>query len=543
MENNLSLSNKKNNEFSPAFSIVMACYNVENYIDEAVSSLINQTLDFQNNIEIILVDDGSTDNTAEICKKYVESYPNNINYLFKENGGQASARNFGLKYARGKYVNFLDADDKFMKCTLENVFNFFEQHYSEIDLVSVPMYFFERKTGDHPLNYKYEEDQVIDLNFQWYCPQLATNSAFLKREVFENFQFDTTLVSSEDAIMVNKILLDKYAYGVVSEGGLCYRKRFDESSTIDTSKLDNAFYNGRLKGFFMELIKYSNEKIGYVPKFIQYVIIYDIKWILINDEIFDVLTDEELKEFYQNVIYVLSFIEDDVINTHLKNDEWEVKKLIFELKYDKSKIKCSDDEVIMYVDNNIIDKLSVHKIYLDIVEIRKNHLFISGFFKSFFTKNDISIKLIKKSNNQSETFDCKTFNYFNRKESELFKSAINFDFDIPLNINEESKISIVVEYIKNKDYVFDLPVTFLKHARLSEVSNYSVWGDYIIHFKNDAFFISKFSPFKMFKWELRILLVILKNRPPYWTSAIFFRFAYLILYPFFRGKKIWIFMD
>lgn len=543
MENNLILKNDENNEFLPIFSIVMACYNVENYIDEAISSVINQSLDFKNNIEIILVDDGSTDDTAEICERYVDLYPENIKYFFKENGGQASARNFGLKYVRGKYVNFLDADDKFMECTLENVFDFFEQHYSEIDLVSVPMYFFERQTGNHPLNYKYKKDKVADLNFQWYYPQLATNSAFFKREVFEDFQFDTTLISSEDAIMVNKLLLDKYAYGVVSEGGLCYRKRFDESSTIDTSKSDYNFYNGRLEGFFMELIRYSNEKIGYVPKFIQYVIIYDIKWMLINDDIFEVLDDEELKEFYQNVRYVLSFIEDDVINNHLKNDKWKVKKHIFELKYDKSKIKCSDDEVIMYVDNNIIDKLSIHKIYLDIVEIKKNHLFISGLFKSFFTKNDISIKLIKKFNDNSETFDCKTFNYFNRKESEIFESAINFDFDIPLNINEDSEISIVVEFIKDEDYSFELPIRFLNHARLSEESNYSVWGNYIIHFKNNKFFISKFSFLKMFKWELRILLVILKHRPAYWTSAIFFRFIYLILFPFFRSKKIWMFMD
>lgn len=208
MENNLILNDDENNEF-PVFSIVMACFNVENYIDEAILSVINQSLDFKSNIEIILVDDGSTDSTAEICKRYVDLYPENIKYLYKENGGQASARNYGLGYARGKYVNFLDADDKLMEPTLENVFDFFEKHYSEIDLVSVPMYFFERQTGDHPLNYKYKEDAVVDLNFQWYYPQLATNSAFFKREVFKNFQFDTTLISSEDAIMVNKLLLDK----------------------------------------------------------------------------------------------------------------------------------------------------------------------------------------------------------------------------------------------------------------------------------------------------------------------------------------------
>ena len=245
----------------------MACYNVEFYVEEAINSVINQNFDF-NNVEIVLIDDGSVDNTAEICKKYVNEYPNNIRYFYKDNGGQASARNFGIKHAKGKYINFLDADDKLRENTLCNVFNFFEDHYSEIDLVAVPMYFFERQTGDHPLNYKFKDTKVVDLNIQYNFPQLATNSAFFKRIVFDKFQFDTNLISSEDAIMVNKLLLEKSAYGVVNGGGLCYRKRFDESSTIDTSKLDKRFYLGRLDGFFKELIDYSIKTVGYVPNFI-----------------------------------------------------------------------------------------------------------------------------------------------------------------------------------------------------------------------------------------------------------------------------------
>ena len=360
------------NDGAPIFSIVMACYNVENYIAEAIDSIINQTFDFEKNVEIILVDDGSSDTTNEICKRYVELYPENIKYFYKENGGQASARNYGIKHANGKYVNFLDADDKFMPCTLENVFDFFEKNFSQIDLVAVPMYFFERQTGDHPLNYKFQETEVIDLKINWDFPQLATNSSFFKRSVFDNYEFDTSLISSEDAIMVNKLLLDKFAYGVVSEGGMCYRKRFDESSTIDTSKYDERFFNGRLEGFFMELIKYSNQKFGYVPKFIQYVLIYDLKWMVMVDNIPDILTKEELDKFYKNINYVLKNISDEVINSHLKNDPWEIKKYIFQLKYGDYELECRNNDVFMYVNDNLIDRLSIHRFYLDIVEIKNN---------------------------------------------------------------------------------------------------------------------------------------------------------------------------
>ena len=523
------------------FSIVMACYNVGCYVEEAINSVINQNFDF-NNVEIVLIDDGSVDNTAEICKKYVNEYPNNIRYFYKDNGGQASARNFGIKHAKGKYVNFLDADDKLMENTLCNVFNFFENNYSEIDLVAVPMYFFERQTGDHPLNYKFEETKVVDLNIQYNFPQLATNSAFFKRIVFDKFQFDTNLISSEDAIMVNKLLLEKNAYGVVNDGGLCYRKRFDESSTIDTSKLDKRFYLGRLDGFFKELIDYSIKTVGYVPNFIQYVIIYDIKWMLMSEERFEVLTDDELEYFDNGVNYVLNQIDDEIIDCHLKKDPWKIRKYIYQLKYGGCEVISKDNDMILCSNDVVLDELSIHHIYLDIIEIKNNHLLISGFFKSYFKCSDIEIILIRKSLNEEKKFLSKIFNYFNRKESDIFESYINFDFDVPLLDNELYEISILAKS-KKFNFSFELPIDFTSYARLSEVSNYSVWDNHMVHFKNNKFFIKDYSYFDMFKWEIRILLIILKHTPSYWTSIIFFRLIYLILYPFYRNKKIWMFMD
>ena len=524
------------------FSIVMACYNVEDYVAEAIDSVINQNFDFKEHVEIILVDDGSFDKTSDICKEYVEKYPNNIKYFYKENGGQASARNMGIEYASGKYVNFLDADDKLMEDTLANVFDFFEENYSEIDLVSVPMYFFERKTGNHPLNYKFKETKVIDLNVKWNYPQLATNSAFIKKEALNDFQFDTNLISSEDAIMVNKLLLEKNAYGVVENGGLCYRKRFDETSTIDTSKLDKRFYLGRLNGFFKELVDYSIKKVGNVPNFIQYAIVYDIKWMLMSEERFEVLDDGELMEFNDGVNYVLNHIDDEVIDCHLKKDPWKIRKCIYELKYGESKVLPKDNDIVLCTNNVILDELSIHRFYLDIIEIKNNNLLISGFLKSYFKSSDVDIILISKNSNGEEIFPSKTFSYFNRKESKISESYINFDFKVPLSINEEYEFNIQV---KSKEFgdSFELPISFLNYARLSEVSNYAVWDNFMIHFKNNTIFITQYSYFKMFKWEIRILLVILRHIPYNWFSTLFIRFVYLILFPFYKDKKIWMFMD
>ncbi|EGG1814018.1 glycosyltransferase family 2 protein, partial [Campylobacter coli] len=106
---------KKHKGFTQ-YAIISAVYNVEKYLDDYFKSIINQRLDFKKNIFMILVDDGSIDNSANIIKKYQKKYPKNIVYLYKENGGQASARNLGLKYIQENnyktpWVTFTDPDD------------------------------------------------------------------------------------------------------------------------------------------------------------------------------------------------------------------------------------------------------------------------------------------------------------------------------------------------------------------------------------------------------------------------------------------------
>ena len=88
-------------------SIIVPIYNAEIYLEKCLNSLVNQTY---NNIEIILVNDGSKDNSGKICDQYGKNFANII-VLHKKNGGSASARNLGLSVAQGDYIAFVDADD------------------------------------------------------------------------------------------------------------------------------------------------------------------------------------------------------------------------------------------------------------------------------------------------------------------------------------------------------------------------------------------------------------------------------------------------
>ena len=124
----ISNNNITNNLNHFTFSVVMAVYNVESFLEDAIESLINQTIGFEEHIELILINDGSKDNSEAIALEYQSKYPNNIRVLSKENGGVASARNLGLKYVTGDYVNFMDSDDKISPESFDSVYKFFLNH-------------------------------------------------------------------------------------------------------------------------------------------------------------------------------------------------------------------------------------------------------------------------------------------------------------------------------------------------------------------------------------------------------------------------------
>lgn len=95
----------------PLLSIIIPIYNGENYVSDIVKNIISQNKDLINDIEIILVNDGSTDNSEKVCFNLAEGF-SFVKYLKKTNGGIASARNLGLKHATGIYITFCDQDDK-----------------------------------------------------------------------------------------------------------------------------------------------------------------------------------------------------------------------------------------------------------------------------------------------------------------------------------------------------------------------------------------------------------------------------------------------
>ena len=130
-------------------TVITAVYKVEPFLREAIDSVIAQDIGFAEHVQFILVDDGSPDGCGAICDEYAARYPHNIEVIHKENGGVSSARNAALPRAKGRFINFMDADDKLSPETLREVCAFFDRHLAETDIVSIPMVFFDGKQGSH----------------------------------------------------------------------------------------------------------------------------------------------------------------------------------------------------------------------------------------------------------------------------------------------------------------------------------------------------------------------------------------------------------
>ena len=110
-------------------SVIVPFYNVEHYIEKCLETLVNQTLE---DIEIILVNDGSQDRSVDVVKKFLEQYPDKITYLEKENGGLSDARNYALPYAKGEYIAFLDSDDYVEKTMYKDMYELAKKEDSDM---------------------------------------------------------------------------------------------------------------------------------------------------------------------------------------------------------------------------------------------------------------------------------------------------------------------------------------------------------------------------------------------------------------------------
>lgn len=186
----------------PKISIIVPCYNQAQYLDEALQSVLDQTYQ---DWECIIVNDGSQDQTEAIAQKWV-TRDNRFIYLFKENGGLSSARNAGLKVAKGDYIQFLDSDDCIANTKLELSLKHIDLEKSKGVKVAISNF---RMFVDNPQNtsapYCNLNSELFNFDcllYQWEESfSIPIHCGFFEASFFESFSFPENLKAKEDWVM------------------------------------------------------------------------------------------------------------------------------------------------------------------------------------------------------------------------------------------------------------------------------------------------------------------------------------------------------
>ena len=515
--------------FRYKFSVIIPIYNVEDYIEQTMLSVVNQTIGFKENIQLILINDGSSDNSENICKKYRDMFPDNVVYVEQKNSGVSSARNKGMEYIEGELVTFLDSDDKWDLRAFKEVYRSYLKH-KDIKIFSCKMVFFDAKKGEHPLNYKYNEDKIINILEDEKYPQLSSSSLFIHSKLLNNRFYDTSIRYSEDNKFINEILFDELKYMVLKKPTYYYRRRTSGNSAIQKQTHHKDWFLVTPRNVYLYLFELSKEKFGKVIPYIQYLIMYDLNWRLTVDT--DTLTTIQKKEYADIISELLSEIDDSIIYEMttmtfmdkiiflgLKHHEDYTKKLEYSGKYIK-------------LDNLSVRQSDLNIFVIDNVYFKKNHMYLFGKLnqrlipKEKFAVYDNNTKI------KTDYYELPTNSNTKIYDGTEAQDYIGVKLDISIENHESIKFyfenNIIFPSFGNWSIFCEkLPVTYHYH------------NNKIIYYKNDGFIIAEKSRLKGAVFEVKNIFSCIK-RGNLKSAAIrlYIKFAHL-----FKRKKIMLISD
>lgn len=312
------MSNK--NKHLPIFSVIVPIYNMNKYLDRCVSSIVNQTV---NNYEVILVNDGSTDNSLEICNNW-KKQDTRVTVINKSNGGLVSARNAGLFKAVGDYVIYVDSDDSISHRLIETL-NGTINKYDSPDMI---IYNFtsiydnnKEKNNEELKKGLYVGDELLSLQnnlFGKFSINLnSCRSAYKRKLLLQHYCRDERIVRGEDYAYTYEYFLSSQSVYYLSESFYNYNKQ-NNNSIMNSQMLgfkeivilfnymfknllpiNNNIYDNLLNYYVGSLTLYKNDILLFTKK-MQF-----------NKKIsylYDVYKEcREFNDIYKNILFVIGY--------------------------------------------------------------------------------------------------------------------------------------------------------------------------------------------------------------------------------------------
>ena len=267
------INGKEINMLTELISIIVPVYNAEKYINRCVESLINQTY---KNIEIILIDDGSKDASLNLCKMWAKK-DKRVKVIHTENQGVSSARNIGLKEAKGLYIGFVDSDDYIDSKMYELLLSSIEKNNSDISFCGV--------------NYIYKDKIIKSSNYgkvvcekKYFFKHHDFNNKMnynvwnklFKQNLIQNMKFNPNIKISEDGLFVMQYINKVEKIACVNEN-LYYYNCMNENSTLNSNSIEKLVTSLEARRRIIEIFKqnkveeYLQEECNYIGSLYKYI--------------------------------------------------------------------------------------------------------------------------------------------------------------------------------------------------------------------------------------------------------------------------------
>lgn len=538
-------------------SVTMAIYNVEDYIDEAMESLINQTIGFEN-IQVVMVDDCSTDGTRTICRQYARKYPQNIVYIEKENNsGAADTRNIALQKCTGEITTSVDPDDYVDLELFENAYDYYQEVKSEVDVVAVPLHFFGDAADYHIASkYRYYKTRIVDIENEYYSIQLNTCGTFCNTQLLQKFGYPTNLyVDSEDTFLITEVILEKKAYAVLcGKGEYRYRKRLVGDSLTQVSGDKKAWYSEKVDNFFFPLINYSKEKYGKTLRYLQFMFRYIMQWnIKYNCGQRNVLSVEETEEYLNKLRNILLEIDDEILTNRINDKKIDssvhLNNMLLNCKYGQNlpvRYLYKSENMYMTLEDEMLYTIKEHGINIQAINFCEDKIYISGFYTNPFLNADIKLKVeindeeVEFKIIKSELYSVK---YFGKTASQ------GYEFQVAAIIQEDMQIKF---YFCNDHINYLVPLITNKspynklYTKCAE--DYYFYENTRLEIGKKGICLKRAESKEKFKCEVKYLKRLLfgkklLRKKSTNIKAVIMRCIYWATHPVLKKKKIWLFMD
>lgn len=490
------------------FSIIIPTHNSELGLNETFNSIIDQTLNFKDNIEIVIVDRDSEDKTEEICGQYQQDYPDNIKFIQLDDVNLEKSKNEGIKHSSGKFISFLEPHDYYSKNTLLDISSFINKN-DDVDLITIPIIYFKNGRKVHYLNKKIKKTIKVDLLKQpEYCQFLGLSTFFKKSDIEK--QINETPHAT--LTFFSEKLIDNPNLGVCSKG-IYYSSNIDEKIYPKKSlKIDADYYEKFIAQNLSYLIEKSLDKFNHIPEFIQLSIINHLRWLLSIRQTSEKIDLTKLHEIIKNINDNL------LLNNILLVHEHKIFSCL--LKYNNK------------LPAKLKEKLNLNTIFIDTYDIVNDELRILA---SKLTTSQIEVDMFA----NEEKVNKKEIRFPQKDEYSLgcnFAKDYSFEVQLPITTQKEFKLEF-----KQENNI--LHIDFSRPCNFSRNVGYAKTKHYLSVLNEDSIIIKKKTTAKWIKQELKSLVHMTKQHETGFYKAIPFRILYMIGYPFLRNKKIWFYMD